>query len=73
MTRPLEYLSNIQRRCLIDATISPLVGYRRGYANSKAGPFYNLRTVHGLIERGVLRVVRDRGGAHYLRLTARAA
>lgn len=47
--------SDIQRRCVIEATISPLIRYRRGYARSKMGPFYYKPTIAYLIEIGDLR------------------
>jgi hypothetical protein len=70
MVKPL---SSLQRQCIIAATIEPLVSFRRGYARDRFGPFFNLRTVSNLINRGALRVIRDRAGKNYLRLTARAA
>ena len=63
-------LSPTQSRCIIEATIEPLFPFRRGFARSKAGPFYNLQTVHRLIETGALRFVRN--GPVAL-VTARAA
>lgn len=65
-------ISDIQRKCLIEATIEPLVAFRRGFARSKAGPFFNLRTVGALVDTGALRVIRQRAGKHYLRISARA-
>ncbi len=59
-----------QRNCIIEATIEPLFPFRRGFARSKAGPFYNLQTVHRLIDIGALRFVRN--GPVAL-VTARAA
>lgn len=66
-------LSDIQRRCMIEATIDPLKPFRRGFARSKLGPFFNGRTIEGLVARGVLRVIQSRGRRSYLILTARAA
>ena len=62
-----------QRRCLIEATIDPLTPFPRGFARSKAGPFFEIRTVRLLIDRGALRVVRPCVGSHRILLTARAA
>jgi hypothetical protein len=66
-------MTETQRRCIIEATIDNLVQFRRGFARSKQGPFFALPTVQNLIETGALRIVRDRSGSHYLKLTARAA
>lgn len=66
-------ISDIQRRCVIEATIEPLVAFRRGFARSKAGPFFELRTIQPLIETGVLRAVYPQRGKRGLRITARAA
>lgn len=61
-----------QRRCVIEATIAPLTLFRRGFGRSKAGPFFQGKTVDGLIERGILRVIQSRGRRSYLRLSALA-
>jgi hypothetical protein len=66
-------LSSVQRRCLIEATIDPLIAFRRGFARDKCGPFFNVRTVNGLVDRGVLRAVFPERGKRGLKLTARAA
>ncbi len=63
-------MTDIQRRCLIAATIDPLIFCRRGFAHSKAGPFYPAQTVHALIKTGALRFLRN--GRQVL-VTARAA
>jgi hypothetical protein len=62
-----------QRRCLIEATIDPLVQFRRGFARSKAGPFFEFRTVQPLIKKGALRIIRPCFGSNRFQLTARAA
>ena len=53
----MKALSEVQRRCIVEATIEPLKPFRRGYARSKAGPFYEARTVQPLISSGALRLV----------------
>lgn len=63
-------LTDTQRRCVISATIEPLVFLRRGFAHTKAGPFHAAQTVHALIKRGDLRILRN--GRQVL-VTARAA
>lgn len=65
-------LTENQRRCLIEATIAPLQSFRRGYARSKQGPFFDPRTVHALVDSGVLRLQRGAGRSP-LTYTARAA
>lgn len=65
--------SELRRRCVIEATIEPLIPFRRGFARSKAGPFFELRTVQALINTGELRAVRQLGGRRALTVTARAA
>jgi hypothetical protein len=56
----MKALSEVQRRCIVEATIEPLTPFRRGYARSKAGPFYEVRTVQSLISSGALRRVNQR-------------
>ena len=73
MTKPLSHISDPQRRCIIAATIEPLIPFRRGYARSKAGPFYDVRTVHTLIQTGALRMILNRAGRKFGSVTARAA
>lgn len=51
----LRPLTPPQRRAVIDATNAPLIGYRRGYAHTKAGPFHSHRTVQSLRKQGALR------------------
>lgn len=63
-------LTDTQRRCMIEATIDPLMFIRRGFARTKAGPFYAAQTVHALVKRGDLRILRN--GRQVL-VTARAA
>jgi hypothetical protein len=54
--RTCKDLSEIQRRCLIEATIDDLRPFPRGYARTKSGPtFYPRATVQNLIRRGALR------------------
>lgn len=53
-------LSPAQRQCIVEATIEPLSPFRRGYARSKAGPFYEVRTVQPLLCSGALRRVNNR-------------
>lgn len=65
-------ITDNQRRALIQATIGNLTPFRRGFAVSKAGPFFQGKTVDGLIERGILRVIQSRGRRSYLRLSALA-
>lgn len=48
-------MTDLQRRCVIDATIEPLTRYPRGFARTKAGPFYFERTVKALVRKGALR------------------
>jgi hypothetical protein len=49
--------SAAQRQCIIEATIEPLAPFRRGYARSKFGPFYEPRTIQPLLRDGSLRLV----------------
>ena len=65
-------MTDIQRRCLIEATIDPLIAFRRGFARSKAGPFFPLNTVRALVNAGVLRAYHPRRGRRGLRVSARA-
>ena len=69
----MKPLSTIQRACIIAATIDPLIPFRRGYGASKAGPFYDVRTVHSLIQTGALRMIMNRAGRQFGTVTARAA
>ena len=70
----MKPLSNMQRACIIAATIEPLTPFRRGYARSKAGPvFYDVRTVHSLIQTGALRMIMIRTGSKFGTVTARSA
>lgn len=63
-------LSDIQRRCIIEATIAPLEGFSRGYARTKMGPFFYVNTIHALLKTGALRRVWS--GNRFL-ITARSA
>jgi hypothetical protein len=69
----MKPLSNHQRACIIEATIEPLTPFRRGYGRSKLGPFYDVRTVHSLIQTGALRMIMIRTGRKFGTVTARAA
>lgn len=66
----MKPLSTIQRQCIIAATIEPLVPFPRGFARSKFGPFFNLRTVTGLISSGALRIYHPVRGKHRIQVTA---
>jgi len=66
-------VTEAKRRCIIDATIEPLMPFPRGFARSKQGPFYNLRTVQSLIKAGALRIYRPGRGRNQIMVTARAA
>jgi hypothetical protein len=72
MTRPIGFLSNIQRHCIIEATIDPLLPFPRGFARSKAGPFFELRTVSSLVETGALRIFHPVRGRSRIQVSARA-
>lgn len=69
----MKKFSDVQRRCIVEATIEPLSPYRRGYARCKTGPFYDVRTVHSLIQSGALRLILNRAGKRFGTVTARAA
>ena len=62
-------ISPLQRQALIEATIDDLRPFRRGYARSKAGPFFEVRTVSKLVKTGALRFV----GRRLHRLSARVS
>ncbi len=66
-------LGDIQRRCIIAATIDPLIPFRRGFARSSAGPFFELRTVASLIKSGALRIFYPVRGKHRIQVSARSA
>jgi len=66
-------LSDTQRQCMIEATIEPLMAFRRGFARSKQGPFYQLQTVRALLDSGHLRAYHPNRGRMGLRLSARAS
>lgn len=63
-------ITPIQRACLIEATIEPLLFRRRGFARTKTGNFYTAQTVHALVKTGALRFIRN--GRQVL-VTARSA
>lgn len=66
-------LSDRQRNCIIAATTDRLLPFRRGFAHSKRGPFFDLRTVRSLVHSGDLRLVHEFGGNRLVFVTARAA
>lgn len=68
--RPLTAAHN---RCIIEATIEPLRPFPRGFARSKLGPFFELRTVHSLVKSGELRIFHPVRGRSRIMVTARAA
>ncbi|MDB5937567.1 MAG: hypothetical protein JWQ01_4911 [Massilia sp.] len=72
MRKP-DPLSAVQRQCLIAATIEPLAPFPRGFAHTKNGPFFDVRTIHSLVQRGELRMIKNRAGRQYGSVTARAA
>jgi hypothetical protein len=65
-------ISPNQRRCLIEATIDLLVPFPRGFARSKQGPFFELRTIRPLVARGYLRIIKEVGGRRRMFISARA-
>lgn len=65
--------SDNQRRCIIEATIDPLAPFPRGFARSKIGPFFELRTVHSLVRAGALRIYHPVRGKSRILVSARAA
>lgn len=67
----LRPASPLQRRCIIDATVAPLVEYRRGYSTSKAGPFYSRITVNALVRNGALRPAYQSAGHRTLTALAK--
>ena len=69
----MKPLSLTQRHCIIEATIEPLTPYPRGFARSKAGPFFEIRTVHALVNTGALRIYHPVRGRSRIQVTARAA
>jgi hypothetical protein len=52
-------LSGLQARCIAVAAAGPLLPFPRGFAADRMGPFFPLRTVHGLIERKRLAIVKE--------------
>ncbi len=66
-------IAELHRRCVIEATIAPLVPFPRGFARSKNGPFYNPRTVYRLLQSGDLRMIMSRVGGKHGSVTARSA
>lgn len=62
----------LQKRCIIEATIDPLIPFPRGFARSKAGPFFELRTVDSLVKSGALRIFHPVRGRTRISVSARA-
>ena len=62
-----------KRRCIIEATIEPLMPFRKGFGRSKAGPFFCNGTVMAMVERGDLRLWREVRGRRRVLVSARAA
>jgi hypothetical protein len=48
------FVSPAMRHALAQAQRSQLKLWRRGWAHSKRGPFYERRTVQALVDRGLL-------------------
>lgn len=67
----MKPLSSTQRDCIIEATIDPLVSFRRGFARDRSGPYFSIATVDGLIKRGALRAFYPARGRRGLQLSAR--
>lgn len=65
--------TELHKRCVIEATIEPLRPFRRGFARSKAGPFFELRTVQALVSLGALRVYHPVRRQRGIVVSARAA
>ncbi len=65
-------MSDYQRRCIIEATIDPLIAFRRGFARTKAGPFFPLSTIRALVNLGALRAYHPRRGRRGLQVSARS-
>lgn len=68
----MKPLSSTQRECIIEATIDPLTPFPRGFARSKAGPFFQLQTVHSLVKTGALRIYHPVRGRSRMAVSARA-
>jgi len=62
-----------KRRCVIEATIGPLMPFPRGFARSKMGPFFVNGTVKALIDSGHLRLIKETCGRRRILVSARAA
>lgn len=60
---PRFLVSPEKRRAIIEAIISPLIPYPRGYARSKWGPFFHHWTIEALLRDGTLRRTAPRLGA----------
>ena len=46
-----------RRRAIIEATLGHLRPFRRGYARTRQGPYFDLRTIDALLSTGALRPV----------------
>ena len=69
----MKRLTDTHRQCVIEATIDPLVSYRRGFARTKDGPFFAHQLVRELIKAGALRSYYTPNGRRDLHVSARAA
>jgi hypothetical protein len=69
----MSTISDKHRICIIEATIGDLVAFRRGFGRTKAGPFFEIRTVNALVSKGLLRAYHAHRGRRGLRISARAA
>ncbi len=65
-------MTDRERAIIIEATISDLVAFRRGFARTKQGPFFPLGTLRALIEKGALRAYHPVRGKRGIRITAHA-
>lgn len=68
----MKPLSAMQIRCVIEATIEPLMPFRRGFARTKAGPFFFPGMVGALVHRGELRIIKETRGRRRILVSARA-
>ena len=56
-SRTTRKLTPARRRAIIEATLGHLRPFRRGYARTRQGPYFDLRTIDVLISTGALRPV----------------
>lgn len=61
-----------KRRCLIEATIDPLMPFRKGFGRSKLGPFFCNGIVMAMVNSGDLRLWREVRGRRRILVSARA-